>query len=140
MYWHNSKKKIGYLSCRASLLDPNLDLNNDSGGAFTGAWNNTSPTSNVFYLGNSNETNRSSGNFIVYCFSEVTGYSKFGSFTGNGDSDGTFVFTGFRVAWLMTKRTDSSSDWYIYDNRRPAFNVNNILISPHNNRAEISYE
>mgnify|MGYP001476942130 CR=1 FL=1 len=86
-----------------------------------------------------NQVNGNTDTFVAYCFSEVAGYSKFGSYTGNGSSDGTFVFTGFRPAWIMTKRTDSSGDWYIYDNKRPEFNVNNILISPHNDRAEISY-
>jgi hypothetical protein len=59
---------------------------------------------------------------IAYCFSEVAGYSKFGKHTGNGNSDGTFVFTGFRPAWVMIKRTDSSDHWNISDAKRDDFN------------------
>ena len=116
-----------------------LDLTNDSGGAFTGAWNNTSPTSNVFYLGNSNETNRSSGNFITYCFSEVAGYSKFGSYTGNGSTDGTFVFTGFKPAWLMIKRFDNTSSWEIVDNKRSSINVTDKSLYANLSDSEYSF-
>jgi len=114
-----------------------LDLTNDSGGAFTGAWNNTSPTSSVFSLGNSNETNRSSGNFIAYCFSEVAGYSKFGSYTGNGSSNGTFVFTGFRPAWVMVKRYDGGGQgWNIFDNKRNTFNLVDEFLIANSSNAE----
>ena len=113
-----------------------LDLNNDSGGAFTGAWNNTSPTSNVFYLGNSNETNRSSGNFIVYCFSEVAGFSKFGTFTGNGNADGTFVYTGFKPAMLIMKASSGTSNWTILDNKRDPHNVTTNRLQPNLSNAE----
>ena len=95
-----------------------LDLSNDKGGGFAGGFNNTAPTSSVFSLGNSNETNRSSGNFITYCFSEVAGYSKFGSYIGNGSTNGTFIYLGFRPAYFILKRTDSTSTWLIYDNKR----------------------
>ncbi len=130
--WYVYHKEIG--------ATHNVRLNlTDASSATSDLFNNTEPTSTVLSIGNSSCINENNGTYITYAFSEVAGYSKFGSYTGNGATDGTFVFTGFRPAWIMTKRTDSSSDWYIYDNKRPEFNVNNILISPHNARAEISY-
>ncbi len=117
-----------------------LSLNNtDQSYTDNSAWNDTAPTSTVFSVGTSASSNNNGEGHVAYCFSEVAGYSKFGSYTGNGSSDGTFVFTNFRPAWIMTKRTDSSSDWFIWDSKRPEFNVNNILISPNKSDAEISY-
>ena len=113
-----------------------LDLNSDKGGGFAGGFNNTAPTSSVFSLGNSIETNRSSGNFITYCFSEVAGYSKFGSYTGNGSSDGTFVFTGFRPAWVMVKATSRTGRWRIWDVKRNTFNVMDKRVSAESSDAE----
>ena len=84
--------------------------------------------------------NHTGGTYVTYCFSEVEGYSKFGKYTGNGSSDGTFVFLGFRPALIIVKRTDdASSDWYIFDNKRPAFNVIDNYISPNLINAEISF-
>ena len=62
------------------------------------------------------------GDIVFYAFSEVAGYSKFGSYTGNGSSDGTFVFTGFRPAFILIKRKDSTGNWFILDNKRDPFN------------------
>jgi hypothetical protein len=75
----------------------------------------TVPTSTKFY-------DDGSGNMVVYAFSEVAGYSKFGSYTGNGNADGTFVFTGFRPAWVMIKNTVSGHNWHIYDSARSTSN------------------
>jgi hypothetical protein len=86
-------------------------------------YNNTPPTSSVFSLGNQNSVNGSGGTFVAYCFAPVTGYSAFGSYTGNGSADGTFVFTGFRPRYVMTKRTDSTSNWTIQDAARSPSNV-----------------
>jgi len=99
----------------------NLNLQNqiDSG---NGVWNDTRPTSTVFSVGNYVYTNKLNDKFIAYCFSEVAGYSKFGSYTGNGNSDGPFVFTGFRPAFVMVKVADSAGEWYIEDNVRDTYN------------------
>jgi len=80
---------------------------------------------------------------VAYCFTEIQGYSKFGSYTGNGNADGPFFYTGFRPAWVMTKRTDSSTngDWAIYDNKRSASgggNENNKNLKANTNDAEAS--
>ena len=92
-------------------------------GADSGYFNNTATTSSVFSVGNGNTTNASSNNMIAYCFAEKKGYSKFGSYVGNGSSDGPFIFTGFKPAWIMIKRTDTTGSWYILDNKRNTFNV-----------------
>jgi hypothetical protein len=62
-------------------------------------------------------------NYIAYCFAEVEGYSKFGSYTGNGSTDGPFVYCGFRPAWVLVKRTDSTDDWVILDTKRDPSNL-----------------
>jgi hypothetical protein len=81
-------------------------------------WNNTSPTSSVFSVGTDSAVNHSGNDMIAYCFSEKTGYSKFGSYTGNGNADGTFVYTGFKPAFVMIKRTSNTDNWYMKDNKR----------------------
>ena len=102
---------------------------NTTGSASTGAsiWNNTSPTSSVFSIGTSsfNAVNSSGDNYIAYCFAEKKGFSKFGSYTGNGNADGTFVYTGFKPAWFLVKNTSISRDWQIFDNKRLGYNVDN---------------
>ena len=67
-------------------------------------------------------TNTSSGTYVAYCFSEVSGYSKFGSYTGNGSTSGPTVTTGFRPAFVMIKGVDSARSWNIYDNTRDVDN------------------
>ena len=75
--------------------------------------------------------------YIIYCFSEVAGYSKFGSYTGNGSTDGTFVFTGFRPAWVMIKRTSPNGySWVLVDNKRDTFNVTDKGLIPNLSDAE----
>ena len=94
-----------------------LDLTNAKS-TDTNSWNNTAPTSSVFSIGTRTENNNSGDTYIAYCFAEKTGYSKFGSYTGNGNSDGTFVYTGFKPSWLMIKRTNSTENWHIFDIKR----------------------
>ena len=83
-----------------------------------GAWNSTAPTSSIFYVGNSSFTNQSSATYVSYIFAEKKGYSKFGSYTGNGNADGTFVYTGFKPAFVMVKNTAISEQWSMHDNKR----------------------
>ncbi len=98
-------------------------------------WNNTAPTSSVFSIGTSNLSNYNQ-TFVAYCFAEVEGYSKFGSYTGNGNNNGTFVFTGFRPAFIMTKRTNDTSNWVIQDSVRQTFNPSDAWLRPNTNDAE----
>ena len=90
------------------------------------AWSDEAPTSSVFTLGTSVNTNRNTSNFIAYLWTEKQGFSKFGSYTGNGNADGAFIYTGFRVGWVMIKRTDATNGWEIYDSKRAGYNNNNI--------------
>ena len=96
---------------------------NSTGDSDTTVWQNTSPTSSVFYVGARDGVNGSDGNMVAYCFAPIQGYSKFGSYTGNGDADGSFVYTGFKPVWVMIKRTDSANSWTIRDSKRSTFNV-----------------
>ena len=100
-----------------------------------GNWN-TLPTSSVFGLGTHLNINESGDDFIAYVFAEVESYSKYGSYSGNGSSNGPFIFTGFRPAWLMVKRTDSTTSWYIYDNKRDNINLAGTLLQADNDAAE----
>ena len=83
----------------------------------------TAPTQSVFNLGTASGTNNSGSTYVAYCFASVAGYSAFGSYTGNGSTDGPFIYTGFRPRWLMLKRTDSSTNWLMLDSSRNTYNV-----------------
>ena len=91
-------------------------------GTSSAVWN-TAPTSSVFGVGTDNLTNVSGGTYVAYLFSEVAGFSKFGSYTGNGSTDGPFVYTNMKPRFVMIKRTDSTSNWYIFDTARDTYNV-----------------
>ena len=86
-----------------------LNLTNAEATASSNFWNNTSPTSSVFTLGDNSNHNDTSADMIAYCFAEKKGFSKFGSYVGNGNADGTFVYTGFKPAMIIAKRTDTTA-------------------------------
>jgi hypothetical protein len=101
------------------------------------AFNSTAPTSTVFSVGTDDSTNKSTNSLIAYCFAEIKGYSKFGSYTGNGSSNGTFVYTGFMPKFIMIKRTDSADNpWAIYDTVRDTNNPNTFLLRANASNAE----
>ena len=81
-------------------------------------FNDTSPTSSVFSVGIDQSVNFNGEDHIAYVFAEIQGYSKFGSYTGIGNENGPFVYTGFKPAWLMIKRTEGSGYWVMLDNKR----------------------
>jgi hypothetical protein len=85
-------------------------------------FNNTLPTSSVISLGN-NDSNNNGSTYVLYVWAEIAGFSKFGSYTGNGSTDGPFIFTGFRPAFIMFKRTNDVSDWNILDTTRSPYNT-----------------
>jgi len=114
-----------------------LTLNGtNASGACTACFASTTPTSTLFTVGDDSDTNGTSNNMIAYCFADVQGYSKFGSYTGNGNADGTFVYTGFKPAWLMVKRTDGTDYWYMYDNKRDVDNVIEHKLEANDSAAE----
>ena len=87
-------------------------------------FNDTEPTSTVFTVGTDGAVNSDGVTNLMYCFTEIKGYSKFGSYTGNNNADGAFVYTGFKPAWLMVKRTaDAARAWVIHDNKQDPHNV-----------------
>jgi hypothetical protein len=100
-------------------------------------WTGTEPTSTVFGVGTGGDTN-TTDDFIAYCFHDVDGFSKFGSYTGNGQSwpNSPFVYTGFRPAFVMIKRTDSADVWVIHDSKRDGYNYNNDQLYPNLSNAE----
>jgi hypothetical protein len=98
-------------------------------------WNSTAPTSSVFSIGTWHTADRQ----IAYCWSEIAGFSKFGSYTGNGSSDGPFVYTGFRPKYIMIKRTDSADMWAIWDTARNTFNVMTSYIRAEASDAEATF-
>ena len=118
--------------------DGNLYLNLTNAKATQAVFQDTTPTSSVFSLGTTDGANKASGVHVAYCFAEVPGYSSFGSYTGNGSTDGPFVYTGFKPAFVMTKRTNAASDWKMWDNERVPYNVNGLTLAANSNGAESS--
>ena len=113
---------------------------NNTNATSTGAGynNNTSPTSTVFSNGTDGQVNTSASTYIAYCFAEVKGYSKFGSYAGNNDlTDGTFVYTGFSPSFVLVKRYGGGTqNWVIYDDKRNTYNVTNSTLRPNTTAAE----
>ena len=129
----------------ATANDKKLILNTSAGASTTNEWGDTDPTSTVYSLHTSGDgtTNHSSDKIISYCFRGIKGYSKFGSYTGNGDADGTMVYTGFKPAWTLIKRTDSTTggSWILFDNKR-GNNVRNpvdVVMAASNNQSEADW-
>jgi hypothetical protein len=120
-----------------------LDLNSTAGADGTNAssFNSTAPTSSVFSLGTSDSTNNSSATYVAYCFAEIAGFSKFGSYTGNGtQGSGPFVYTGFRPRYVAIKKTSSSgTNWHAYDSARSTYNYSGSnILKPDDSGAELT--
>mgnify|MGYP000850491678 CR=1 FL=1 len=125
--YHNSLGNGNFLY----LNDTNASASNST------LWNNTSPTSSVFNLGSSAISNSSSNSHIAYCFAEKQGFSKFGSYTGNGSTNGTFVYLGFKPAFVLLKHSSGGTDnWNLYDNKRLGYNANYSFLIPNESNAE----
>ena len=92
--------------------------NNSAANSGAGAWNNTAPTTSVFSVGTGSDLNVSGQTQVAYCWTQIPGFSQFGTYTGNGSTDGPFIYCGFKPRWIMTKRTDSTGDWLICDTAR----------------------
>ena len=99
-------------------------------------WQDTAPTSSVFSLGTSGGVNLSSKNFIAYCWHSVDGFSKFGSYTGNGSTDGPFVYTGFRPEFIIVKSTAANTPWMMFDNKRDTDNPVTTYLLTYSNAQE----
>jgi hypothetical protein len=125
--YHNSIGATQYLHLNGT----------DAANTASTIWNDTEPTTSVFSVGTVANCNASGGTYVAYCFAEKKGFSKFGSYTGNGNADGTFIYTGFKPAFIMLKRTDTTGDWLMKDNKRPTVqNPVTSLLYPNTSDAE----
>ena len=106
-------------------------------------WNDTNPSSTLFTLGDNDRVNNSTGGaspYVAYVWTELQGYSKFGKYLGNNDADGTFVYIGFKPAWLMVKRTSDVQGWIIWDSKGDPFNVSNSALTASDTSSEEAKE
>jgi len=106
----------------------------------SGAWNNTAPTSSVFSIGTFGDVNTNGYQDIVYCWSEIAGFSKFGSYTGNASTDGPFVYTGFRPKWILLKSSSIAGyNWLLLDTARSTYNLSTTLLYPNLTSADDAF-
>jgi len=110
-------------------LDTNVAPSNEP-------WWNGQATSSVINLKTSATVNGNTSTYVAYCWAEIPGFSKFGTYTGNGSSDGPFIHLGFRPAWFLQKKFSGSGNWYIFDNKRSGSNVDNDMLVPNETDAE----
>jgi len=131
-----SNSRDFYFWNKTMAYNTRLELNNTE--AFTTNTDNMTalPDATKINMDVSTQNNGSGNNYVGYFFQEKTGYSKFGSYTGNGTNDGTFIYTGFKPAWVMVKRTDSASVWQINDTKRDPYNKTTHTLFPHLSDAE----
>ena len=113
-----------------------LRLNGTNAEATESAFQSTDPTSTIQSLGTHNQNNGSGDTHISYMFCDVPGYQKIGSYTGNGNADGNFIYLGFKPAFILLKGTANTENWSMYDNKRTGFNVDNNVLYPNTNSAE----
>jgi hypothetical protein len=130
-WWDTYHKDIGAANA--------LHLNSTMASADRSYFHDTDPSSTLIYLGSDRSSNGPSETFIAYAFHSVDGYSKVGSWTGNNNADGPFIYTGFRPAWVLIKRTGSADSWTIYDNKRDTYNVTEHYLLPNTTNAENTY-
>jgi len=102
----------------------------------TAYMNDTYPTSSVFSVGTADNTNKSSSPMIAYCFADVTGYQRIGSWKGNSNAEGPMIYTGFKPAFIMSKNSNRNENWLIHDNKRGPVNLNKIKLSPNDTSAD----
>ena len=127
-FYHKSLASNKYLTLQSSAATGTNDGS---------LWNTSTPvTDSVINIGNNANSNHSGTSVLLYSFAEKKGFSKFGSYTGNGNADGPFIYTGFKPAFLITKNTSSVNNWTMCDNKRSTFNPNNTVLNPNVNSAE----
>jgi len=128
--WRVYNKKLASASHILFLNNTNAEQGGNSA-----TWNNTAPTSSVFSVGTSGDVNNSGSKFVFYCFAEKKGFSKFGKYTGNGNSNGAFVYTGFKPAFIIVKAISTGGEnWLMWDNKRPEYNeATNYLVANSSN-------
>ena len=111
----------------------------DAADTASNIWNDTEPTSDVFSIGTSGAMSENGGTYVAYCWAEIEGFSKFGKYIGNGNSDGPFVYLGFKPAWVLIKRTTTDGYyWTLFDNARKPTNPVNHTLNPDQVNAEVT--
>jgi hypothetical protein len=141
MMIHKDRTTGGYQwGIYTSTLGPTKNLNFTAGAANTAStyYNDTAPTSSVFSLGTNVGYNANTDSYIAYCFAEIKGYSKFGSYRGNGSANGTFVYTGFKPAFVMVKSTGAGANWLMQNNKTLGYNASNSELYANLTNAEIT--
>ena len=115
-----------------------LELNQTGAeGTASNRWNSSNPDATHFIVSSDASVNGSGNSMIAYCFAEKQGFSKFGSYLGNGNANGAFVYTGFKPAFVMIKNaTTASTSWTMCDNKRAGYNASNYRLSPDNSDVE----
>ena len=127
--WHSETGKNKYLAFDTS-----------SASSYNNYWSTSEPDSSAFGVWNASGGANNDGDMVAYCFAPVEGFSAMGSYVGNGSTDGPFVYTGFRPAWILYKRSDASgNDWTILDSTRGPTNVIDEYLQASNSNAEASY-
>ena len=132
--WQTTNTKLGFTHT----------LKIESNGAVSTStpwWNDTAPTSDVVNIGGDSWNNLSGKTFVMYCFTNKRGYSKFGAYEGNGNNDGPFIYTGFRPAFVMLKESvgGNAGGWITYDNKRPTtYNVNQDYLQANDTAIEVN--
>ena len=110
----------------------------DNEQAAAGVFNSSDPTSSIINLGTDSKSNGSSKNYICYAFAEKTGFSHFNVYRGNNSTDGSFVYTGFKPAWILAKKNGSGNSWSLIDTKRPGYNETNLYLLPNTTAADQS--
>jgi hypothetical protein len=127
--WYVYHESLG----STSVIYLDLTLARDTGSTI---WGSTTPTSSVFSVGSNTGINGSGLNFVAYCFAEVPSFSKMGSYVGNGSTDGPFVYTGFRPAFVLMKASSAVEQWSMWDSSRLGYNPYQAFLAAQSSSAE----
>jgi len=128
--------KVYHSGIATDAEDYVMELNTTGAREDNVIWNDTGPTSSVINFTDHGGVNQSGETYVAYCFAEVQGYSRFSSYIGNGNANGTFVYTGFKPAMVITKKSSDTGNWTIYDNKRDPFNVADTVLLPNATNAD----
>jgi hypothetical protein len=131
-FWVVGHTSLGFTT--DNYLRLNATSSAEAGGGV--AWNNTAPTSTVVHIGSSSVLNGNGNNLVMYAWAPLSGYSSMGSYVGNGQTSGVFVYTGFRPRWVLIKKSSSTGSWYILDTARDTYNQAGLYLYPDLSNAE----
>ena len=137
VFWVKLRNATGSWYCyhKGAAATHYISLNSDGAKVDNVIWGDTAPTSSVITV-DTNSVSGSTPTALTYAWKEIQGYSKFGKYTGNNNADGTFVYTGFKPAFILIKRTDSSGSWVLNDSTRNPTNQANNTLNPNENWVE----